>query len=147
MRLVIPAIAIFFLTTVQARADSPGVEYFVIKSEKLRQRVPNDEQMDEVNSSQLEQLSEVHGHVERVRDASVFFATKSIRVDVRLSVFSLQPDDPITEIRYSISSGGPKDWKIVSVGGIASKIGNSFITKDWRSKPFVVVMRYINFKH
>lgn len=131
--------------SIPVRADHPAFEYFVVKTKRIPIAVKTDADFQSMTSSQLEEISEVHGWLESLEKCSVSFSSENFRLDLRTSSAFPLPNTPKV-IDYLISAGGSHDWSIVATNGQAIQIGSIYLTRTWRAQPVLVIFRPINLK-
>lgn len=126
-------------------ADAPATEFFAIETSKLTKLAPTDAALDSLSSNQLDEVSMAHGWYSG--GLAVRFDTATFCMDARFSASAHTPTGDPASIGYNISaSNDQKTWSLLSVQGSASKLGRQFITKNWRTQPVMVVLRFLNLK-
>jgi len=137
------ACSLAFLAVVQAFADAPATEYFVVDSAKLAALAPDDTQLETVSSDQLRKISVVQGSY--TGDLSMRATSTRFRIDAR---FTAAFSEATESIRYNISaSTSAETWDVCSEQGAATRTGTQFVTERWRTRPLAVVLRFLNLKH
>lgn len=145
MDMKIFAILLWCTLICSAYADYPATEFFVVDTAKLTKLVSDDSSLDKATSVQLQAISLAHGHFKD--GTQLAFSTSTFRIDARLSRNPYSSSEKTESVAYNIcASNVPSTWSIVATSGNAIKLGNQFITQNWRKEPITVVLRFLNLK-
>ena len=136
------AFSLAFSTVNHAFADAPATEFFVVNSAKLIALAPDDTNLDALSSDQLSKISVIRGSY--TGGLSMIAMSDRLRIDARFTSAFSKGKEPIS---YNIcASGNPGTWDICSEQGTAIKTGKQFVTKNWRTRPIAVVLRFLDLK-
>ena len=125
-----------------ALADAPASEFFVIDSAKLTALASDDAKLNAITSVQLGEISIMQGSY--TGGLSMRAISSRFRIDARFTSAFSDAKEPID---YNISaSTKPETWNVCSEQGTAIKTGNLFVTENWRTRPLVVVIRFLDLK-
>jgi hypothetical protein len=128
-----------------AIADVPATEFFVIDTASLAKFAPTDEALDAIPSTQLSKVSVAHGLY--IDSGRLIFSTETFRIDAEFSGSAYQPKGQATPINYRINASNNRTtWSVASLQGNATKLGNQFITENWRNQRLIVLFRFIDLK-
>ena len=142
---IVRILAVAVLLTATSHADAPATEFFAIETAKLAKIAPTDETLDILSTTQLADISIVHGWYDG--GLAMRFVTSTFRIDARFSSSVDIRANATATIDYHIdASNDQTSWSLLSEQGAANKHGNQFITENWRKQKITVILRFLDLK-